>query len=1196
MFFKSLEVRGFKSFVDHTKIDFESGITAIVGPNGCGKSNIADAMRWVLGEQSAKMMRGSKMEDFIFNGSAHRKPTGFAEVTMTISNENGAVSTAPYSEYPEISVTRKYYRNGDSDYFINKVPCRLKDIVDIFLDTGVSARTLSVIEQGQVNRLINAKPMDRRVFIDEAAGIMKYKLRRNAARNKLELSQQNLLRIKDIIAELERQRSSLNRQAKKAERYKTYKAEVKHHALLHYSGEFQRLNSQIRSLENSLEGLKENEAAAAAQLDAVRNKLETANVKVTRQEKDISSIREEKGAMESAMEKNHQHRAFLTTQVEELIEKRNLAQAEIVQVEKSMADGDACIVNQKEELTTIEAALKDKAEQATGLRAEQQTAGQGLADMDKELSEGTRAAMALMEEVSTLKNEQSSIKTRLEMAISRVENLGEKESRMAKAMEDGSGKLDAARQSHDSCAAENETEQKNVAALTAQMEELSTAIGETSEKLRAVSENIAVDQSRLESLLELERNMEGYGKGVRALMKLKQKGAESASGVTGLVAEHVTTPAGMETAVAAAMGGRLEAVIVDSFESLNKAVDALNQGDLGSAGFVVSSASAAPREQAPVPDHSAIKGRATDFITADQATSSHLVAALADTLVVDGFDNALEIWRANPGVFTLITLAGEAIDRTGFVTGGPGGSGVAGLVSRKRMIEELQTALTVKREEKQILSSDKEEKTAAMAELKQKLTDSQAQARKLELETVRLANEIRKAEAEIKREDEALQAVLAEVAQLKADKEKLAEALQEKDGKIEVLMARKGEIDSTNESARSKIAQARAALDEIVHRVRDKEVEATELKGKLSHVQLDIKRMEDIKAADIVRVQRLKDSIADSDAKEAKMKGSIESVLAENGKIAKDIDSISTRISAKTDDLNEMTAEAEALSGSISQLAGKVEQLRTEVSEAALKKSEAEMRTGNVVEKADVEFNIPVDDLSSTSTHEVDMAENETRLTYLRGQLARMGDVNMSAIEEFEQIEERFTFLSAQRDDLETSIATLHKTIESLNATTNKLFNETFKVVSENFEMIFKRLFGGGNAQMRLVEEEGKPEPGVEIFAQPPGKKNQSITLLSAGEKAMTAISLLFAVFLSKPSPFCLLDEIDAPLDEANIGRFRDLLGDMQEKTQFIIITHNQKTMGFADRLYGVTQEEDGVSKVLAVNLKDERPHTLSAA
>ena len=1196
MFFKSLEVRGFKSFVDHTKIEFESGVTAIVGPNGCGKSNIADAMRWVLGEQSAKAMRGTKMEDFIFNGSAHRKPTGFAEVTMTISNENGAVSTAPYSEYPEISVTRKYYRNGDSDYYINKVPCRLKDIVDIFLDTGVSTRTLSVIEQGQVTRLINAKPAERRVFIDEAAGIMKYKQRRNAARNKLELSQQNLLRIKDIVAELERQRSSLNRQAKKAERYKTYKAEVRNHALLHYAGEYQSLHSTIRGLENTLGALKEQEEAAASQLAAVRNNLETINVKIARQEKEISSIREEKGAMESSMEKNNQHRQFLSTQVDELNEKRGLGQAEIIQVEKSMEDGDACILRQKEELGAIETALAEKAAQAAELIAEREAARQAMAGVEKELSDGAAAAMALMEQVSTLRNQQSAMNTKVEMAVSRIASLGEKEGRMVKAMEEESEKLASARQAHDSCAAESAAEHKNVEILTAEMEQLSTAINEATEKLRAVSENIAADRSRLESLLELERNMEGYGKGVRALMKLKQGGKESAAGVTGLVAEHVTAPAGMETAVAAALGGRLEAVMVDDFEGLKKAVDALNQGDLGSAGFVVSSASAAAREQAPAPQHPAIRGRASDFIQADQTTSGHLTAALADTLVVEGFDNALEIWRAHPGVFTLVTVNGEVIDRTGFVTGGPGGSGAAGLVSRKRMIEELQVALEAKGQEKVALAANKEEKTAAMGALKGKLAQSQAQARKLELETVRLANEIRKAEAEIKRESGAHQALLAEVEQLRGEKEKLTGELAEKNGLIQARLASKEQMDQANEAARSRIAQARATLEEIASRAKDKEVQTTELKGRISHVQLDIKRLEDIKAADIVRVQRLKESIADSESKETKMKGSMESIVAENARIARDIDSITSRISGKTDELNELAAQGQTLAGEIDQLAKKLESLRGNVSESSLKKSEAEMRVGNVVEKADVDFNIPTEDLASTSIHGVDMAENETKLVFLRGQLGRMGDVNMSAIEEFEQIEERFTFLSAQRDDLESSIATLHKTIESLNATTNKLFMETFKTVSENFEKIFKRLFGGGNAQMRLVEEEGKPEPGVEIMAQPPGKKNQSITLLSAGEKAMTAISLLFAVFMSKPSPFCLLDEIDAPLDEANIGRFRDMLNDMLERTQFIIITHNQKTMAFADRLYGVTQEEEGVSKVLAVNLKDERPHTLTAA
>ncbi|MDH5639410.1 MAG: AAA family ATPase, partial [Nitrospinota bacterium] len=395
MFFKSLELRGFKSFVDLTKIEFEAGVTAIVGPNGCGKSNIADGMRWVLGEQSAKTMRGTKMEDFIFNGSANRKPTGFAEVTMTISNENGAVSTAPYSEYPEISVTRKYFRNGDSEYMINKVPCRLKDIVDVFLDTGVSIKTLSIIEQGQVTRLVNAKPEDRRVFIDEAAGIMKYKMRRNAARNKLELSQQNLLRIQDIIGELDRQRASLNRQAKKAERYKAYKAEIRDTAQVHYAGEYQRLALEMGSLQNQLESQKERETAASAQLASARNKLETLKAKILKQEREISTVREEKGALDSSLEKNNHHRRFLGAQVEELIEKRGLAQQEIGQVERNVSEGELAVSERKQEKERAETHLTEQAALAATLSQEVSKAQAALAALEAKLSEGLSASMKI---------------------------------------------------------------------------------------------------------------------------------------------------------------------------------------------------------------------------------------------------------------------------------------------------------------------------------------------------------------------------------------------------------------------------------------------------------------------------------------------------------------------------------------------------------------------------------------------------------------------------------------------------------------------------------------------------------------------------------------------------------------------------------------------------------------------------------
>ncbi len=1195
MYFKSVEMRGFKSFVDATTMTFEPGVTAIVGPNGCGKSNIADALRWVLGEQSAKSMRGAKMEDFIFNGSSTRKPTGFAEVSLTISNIDGTISSQLYTEYEELTVTRKLYRNGDSEYMINKVPCRLKDIVDVFLDTGINARTLSIIEQGQVNRIVNSKPDDRKVFIDEAAGIMKYKVRRHAAMNKLEASQQNLLRIQDILGELERQRNSLNRQAKKAERYKSFRTEIREAALIHFASEYTSHTHMSIDLADQLEQLREREAGLLAELSTKRNNLESLNIEISKEEKSASAYKEERGSAISSIEKNEHHRELLVRQIEELAEESLKADKEITLLERQIAQTDTQIEERRKELEKSNEEIGGKLRLSGSLRDELEMTQKLLAEQQEEIDRATQASLRILEDISSRRNNHGSINARLEMSASRLNTLSEKKQELisgtAAVQERKSGLLD--RLSKLKMKQEQEIQERET--IKSHMAETSEKLETAESDLRSVLDMITKDGSRLESLQELELNFEGYGEGVRKLMKLKEEGAESLAGVKGLVTDGIKSKPELETAMAGVLGSRLEAIVIDTSQDSVEAIEMMKRNDLGRASFAPSDMTAG-KNAPPAPDHPALVGRASELFEFDNPLVSGVHELLSGSFVARDLKGAIEIWKQRPGAYMVVTLEGEVIDHAGFITGGSGISGAAGIVSRKRIIKELAQSIAELDRKKEEAQSLRDTLRNTKASCERKLTGADGSLRELELEILGLNNEIRKAEADLARMTESLDSVNRETAQLSAERDSLSDELGSLVSDIEGLTKLKSSMDTDNEQKQEECRQTRRSLDEASEKLKAMELEVTEIRGKHENLNMDIKRLEAIKAGLITQIQRLKDSIRESEVKRNEMNNSIESILKENVELARRKDMLSEKIAALSDSLTEKSEGASTLKGIIAELQETLEEVQPQISDVSLKRSEAEMRIENIIEKADAEFNIPLEDLKETCTEGVDIEDVTRRLNFLRGEIARIGDVNLSALDEYEQVNSRWEFLKTQQEDLAKSIATLHKTIENINATTQKLFMETFETVSRNFETTFKRLFGGGRAQMRLVHEEGKLEPGVEIMAQPPGKKNQSINLLSAGEKAMTAISLLFAVFQTKPSPFCLLDEIDAPLDEANIVRFRDMIREMQTGTQFIIITHNQKTMSFADRLYGITQEEEGVSKALAVNLHDERGATPIAA
>lgn len=1188
MYFKSVTMRGFKSFVDETKMEFEPGITAVVGPNGCGKSNIADALRWVLGEQSAKLMRGARMEDFIFNGASGRKPSAFAEVYITISNTDGSITAHPYSEYEEITVGRKLYRTGESEYYINGVPCRLKDVVDVFLDTGVSARAFSIIEQGQVTRIVNSKPEERRFIIEEAAGVMKYKNRRNAAMNKLEASQQNLLRVQDILGELERQRNSLNRQAKKAERYKSYRTEIKSLALAHYAVEFQEKAERLKEAASASAEAEEKEAALAAALSARQNEMETLSAAIEKEERSLAGLREERSRLSATVERNESHRELLSRQLEELSASGQRAGEEIERTEEEIVRLDGLIAERAEKVETLSAAIESDEGRLAGLREESETLRRELAGLKEQGAAAGREAMAALERISSARDAQSSLSARLEMTGEKISSLDGREDELSREVAALEEELSALRRG---------LEEKNLAAGRARDEnaEIKSSLDMGEDALEALEEdlkNIEGEMTRLvsrkESLQELDRSLEGFGAGVRGLMKKKEEGA--ARGVKGLLADGVRAPEGMEAALAAALGARLEAVIMDGAEDSLAAARLMKEENMGRAGLLPADLEPAPAAPLPPVDHPSLVGAGSDVFILPQDAPRGVVLLLERTLIARDLQGAMEIWRSAPGACHVVTVDGDVVGADGLVTAGPAGAGHgADIVARKRLIEDLAASIERVERKRDEARSRRDSLAGSVRTERDRLAESAERLRKLEMEALDLSREIDRKHEAISSGRSRLEALSDEARRACEDRERLAAESAALAGELSSLARRKAKLDEETARLADETGRLEERLERAMGRVREEEVALAERRGRLENLRLDINRLEGTKAELVARVQRLKDSIRDYGRRREEMLSTMDSLAGESVELAREKDSVSVRVTELSESLESRTGRKRGLEAEVRRLRDELEEARGLVSELAVRKSELEMRLENVIEKADDEFNIPAEDLRDFDASGVDVESARQRLSFLRGELGRMGDVNMSALEEFEEVNERYEFMKKQSEDLTASINHLRKTIENINATTRSMFNKTFETVSKNFEQVFRRLFGGGHAEMRLVEEEGKTEPGLEVLVQPPGKKVQNLNLLSAGEKAMTAIALLFAVFMARPSPFCLLDEVDAPLDEANIFRFRDMLMEMRERTQFIIITHNQKTMSFAERLYGVTQEEEGVSRIISVSLAPKR-------
>jgi len=1239
---KRVEILGFKSFVDKTTVTFQDPITGIVGPNGCGKSNIVDAIRWVMGEQSAKHLRGRAMEDVIFAGSESRGPAGLAEVSLTfdgtaLHSDVTAGGVAWGAVAPtEIVVTRRLYRDGQSEYLLNGVPSRLRDVVEFFLGTGVGSKAYAIIEQGRIGFIVSSRPEDRRGLIDEAAGITKYKVKKKAAERRIDSTRQHLLRVSDVIGEIEGRLRSLRLQAAKAERYKRYKAELRDLDLWSASQRFLGHLAEEKSLQVQIAELRETHANQSTALEIEEAAVEIERLAVSEEQAELSAAKEALFSLSNKAQLGFQRAQYQEDEAEQLTDR---AAAERREIETLAARREECAraiaeieeqwANVDEEASRSRALFEEKEQAYEGLR-------QDLANARRQLDQATAEVSQGLTRTARNESEQAAAAARQEDLRARIENVAFEDATTAEGLAARAEDVAMLRAS----LATIEERRAELAARKQEadqrLKELKAEVSRGELELETLREESHRRRSRMASLSEIQDRYESFHKGVRAIMQNRSEfapqGLGEASGIKGVVADIMQPPPELETAVEAVLGERLGNVIVESHDVGVEAIQFLKERSEGRSSFIpvaprtleseapVATLSAGevahdaaggmsidppsvsvfmpPTSDAPPPEFPArgagwptgegVRGPLLDLIGYDRSYDKVATYLLGDVLVVENLQRALELWRETRTTKTIVTLDGEVVDPHGVVTGGSRESSV-GVLEQKREIRELEQVVAK-------LDADYQETLARHVATKQEQADVTrtleqiaADARTDEMALISQRKDLDRANDEHRRLEQRRQQLSNETANLTRN-------MEEAERRRETAAAALAADAELIAAAEARVTDLRAAtldlgekLDLVGTELTTLKVTAAQAEDRRKHAKSTLERLQAEATDQAARMERLETASTQAVAR-------AETLREEAALLREEAGLQQAEAEERAREHAERQGAMEERHGVLSRREAELRTARTDVARMGQTLSKLELRWQEVSLKRTslsehVGTRYPDVDLIGIVTDyhlrpPVGEAE-EARMTELRGLIERMGEINLTAIEESEESQKRFDFLSAQKTDLESAIEQLESAIEKINRSSRKRFREVFDAVNAKFQEVYPRMFGGGRAHLRLTDESDMLETGVDIVANPPGKKiAQNIELLSGGEKALTAVSLLFAIFLVKPSPFCVLDEVDAPLDEANVGRFNDMVRAMTDRSQFIIISHNRRTMEIADRLCGITMEEPGVSKLVGVNLR----------
>ena len=1181
---KKIELFGFKSFSEKIEIDFPPGVTAVVGPNGCGKSNVVDAIRWALGEQSPKQLRGKAMEDVIFNGTEARKPQGMAEVVLTFSNENGH-ALPQYMDFSEIAVGRRLFRSGESEYFINKVPCRLKDITDLFLGTGVGHRAYSIVEQGKMDFVLNAKPEERRILIEEAAGITKYKDRKAAALRKMEATQQNLLRLSDVIGEIKRQMNSLNRQAKKAERFKAYREELRSFELGQAAQTCRALEEERSGIRSALQGMQDAEVQTTAEIREIEAAGEQIKVNLLDHERELT-VRQECFAENEGAIKNRETEIELASREREALQKQILrAEEEIGKLLQQHETAEQEIRSFEAEAVDLNQRLSADAEFLSGKEKVLQEKKGEHAAAEQALGEEKNILVDVLTQIARLKNS-------LLDAQRRKEELAHRQQRLFREKDEAQAKGEELRQSLAAQArllegrrqsriqVEEERGQK-----VRQLKELQSSRSELEENLNRCREKLNQESSRLESLLELQRNFEGYQSGVRSLLLKRQAQGAVQNGIYGLVEDILETDPQYEAVVESVLGERLQHFIVQNHQESLKAIDYLKSQRAGRSSFIPlhlkphpALNDSAPAAEGAVPLLEVVRVK-EDFAQLAQYL-------FGEVWVVPDLRSAIDLWNRNSIWKTLVTLEGEVLHPSGMVTGGSKEQIGPGTFHRKREIRDLTRRTAELREQVRSLDAAREKLVGEIREAEAAIEDLTRNLHQEDLQIVTEAKEIDQYRLEESRWRQKIETLRFEEEQLAEDLVAVRNQAQENEALLQSAELSKTEKEQALSLRGEGLQALKSEIEVLLAEVTEAKVRLSSLQEKRQSLVRNLERTRRVsQETDQELAQRrreVQENLEGSRAAEQKQRAAeqeIQRLLLRHQELQGEVETKKEALLCERENLTRAEEKEKERRRALNQL-------QEEKNALSMKHMELDLNRKHLLSSIEEKYRIPAETLlAGEDAQDYFSPEIEARVAELKSLIEGMGEVNLLAIQEFEEAKTRLEFLTAQEADLIQSLEALNQAIKKINRTSRQRFAETFEAVRAKFKEVFVTLFNGGRAELILLDESNLLETGVDVIAQPPGKRLQNISLLSGGEKALTAVALIIALYLINPSPFCLMDEVDAPLDDANVGRFNRLVKDLSQKYQIILVTHNKSTMELADTLYGVTMEEPGASKIVSVRL-----------
>ena len=1182
MYLKSIEIHGFKSFANKIVFQFHNGITGIVGPNGSGKSNVADAVRWVLGEQRIKQLRGASMQDVIFSGTELRKPLGYAYVAITLDNSDHQLAI----DYNEVTVARRIYRSGESEYLLNGTPCRLKDVNELFYDTGIGKEGYSIIGQGQIDKILSGKPEERRELFDEAAGIVKFKRRKLAAQKKLEDEQQNLVRVNDILSELEKQIGPLEKQSETAKIYLKKKEELKTLDVNMFLLENQRLQEQLKDAQEKYDIASEDLENTSKQYENIKEEYEKIEGQITLLDETIEKNRSVltdtsmlRGKLEGEINvlKEQIHSARNN---EEHLKQRREAVLNEIAAKNQDKEG---ILSDKGQIDEQVAEIEKKRDEAKAALTAVQSC---IEELNNQIEGGKNAIIEALNARATIKSKLGRYDTMTEQVNIRKAELTSRILRM---------KSDEAQQEETLKALNDEFEKINEEIRTLNdavesKEEKLTLLRETladkDKKLRDTQVSYHQEKSRLEALSNLTERYEGYGGSVKKVMERK----EQEKGIVGVVADIIKVDKKYETAIETALGGNIQNIVTDDEETAKRMIGYLKQTKAGRATFLPLTSITHPQEfkNPESLKEKGVLGMADELVHVDEKYRNVAKAMLGRIVIVDQVDNAVRIARKFDYGIRMVTLEGELLVPGGAISGGAFKNN-SNLLGRRREMEEMEASVKKYLKEVDTLLQEIEDTKAERNKLRLSLEEDKASLQKkfIEQNTARL-NVIKAKE----RKEEASESSL----ELKNEEREIESQIQEIRLSKEEISRELQDSETLEKQTEGKIKECQVLLDE-------KRSEESENLAGVNALEVEVEKMLQQQGFHQQNVDRINTELERSKSElseiEEGLLGNTKDIEQKENNIRQIEETIQASHTSQSDtekQLQEDITKKEELSAKQKNffkdreaLSEKMAGLDKEVYRLNAQREKLQDMTESQINYMWDEYEITLSDAAGMRNEELnDLPAMKRDISTLKDQIKKLGDVNVNAIEDYKNLMERYSFLKTQHDDLIEAEKTLEGIITELDTAMRKQFHEKFGEISREFDKVFKEMFGGGKGTLELMEDEDILEAGIRIIAQPPGKKLQNMMQLSGGEKALTAIALLFAIQNLKPSPFCLLDEIEAALDESNVSRFAKYLHKLTRHTQFIVITHRRGTMEQVDRLYGITMQEKGVSTLVSVNLIDK--------